>query len=139
MIAVWYFYEKSRFLASREQLKKFLVSSGTITDIDLNFSGSLAIDQPGYTDMDSGNNDLLPVRLNTTGYESLGTAGLFFTVEISGYGVQPGEIQYSGNNEHYIVYYGTAEPASLASRIDILREIIGQTYTYDRVISAEPL
>jgi hypothetical protein len=139
MIAVWYFNEVSTFVSSQKKLQDFLITSGTITEVTLNFTGVLITDQSNRTAQDSFNNDLLPASLTTTGYENEETSGLFFIVEIPGPGIESGGKQNTRNNEHYIVYYGTSEPATLSSRTDLLRDIIGHTYAYDRVISAGPL
>jgi len=139
MIAVWYFKEDQQFLTSKNRLEDFLVNSGNLTTVELIYSGSLTPENRSYgTIQTSHENTWLPARLTTTGYESVNTTGLFFTIEIPG-GRESGEKQSAGNNEHYIVYYGTAEPADLASQIPFLKELIGKTYAYDRVFSAGPL
>jgi len=128
MIAVWYFNEDSRFLASRKNLEDFLNATGKITTVELNYSSVItAEDHYGQTNRDSRNNGHVPVSLIATGYESAATTGLFFTVEIPG---------LNGNNEHYIVYYGTTDPVNLAAQTPFLKEMIEETYAYDRVISA---
>jgi len=133
MIAVWYFSEENTFQISRKKLRDFLTDSGKITDVSLNFTKFQTTDRSSSTGRDSPNGNFLPSILNTTGYESADISGLFFIVEIADAAIQPGT-HNSENNEHYIVYYGTAEPAILSSRTDLLRDIIGHTYTYDRVI-----
>ncbi len=134
VIAVWYFNEDRRFLASQKELEDFLVTSGRITTVELNFTGFLAKgNQSNGTMQDSHDNERLPASLTTTGYVSVNTSGLFFTVEIPGSGISSGVWPDYGNNEHYIVYYGTADPANLSSQTTFLGEFIGKTYAYDGV------
>jgi len=131
LIAVWYFNEDNRFQASQKNLRDFLEGSGKITTVELNFTGFATTDnRSGQMMQNSQEKNHVPAHLITTGYESTNTTGLFFTV------VMPG---LNGNNEHYIVYYGTTDPADSASRTQFLREMIGETYTYDRGSSAGPL
>lgn len=139
MIAVWYFNDDGKFLEAQRQLKEYLVTSGTCRNVALNFSGSLTTGLSSIPGQDSYDNDLLPASLMTTGYESADTSGLLFTVELPGSGIESNGRHSLGNNEHYIVYYGTVEPATLASRVDFLTGIIGRTYAFDRVIAAGPL
>jgi hypothetical protein len=72
----------------------------------------------------SQNNEKLPLRLTTTGYESANTTGLFFTVEIPGSETVSGDWLKYGNHEHYIVYYGTTDPANFSSQTAFLREFM---------------
>jgi hypothetical protein len=140
MIAVWYFNEEHRFLTSEKELEDFLITSGKITTVELNFTGfPVNGDLSNSPRQNSPDNDRLPASLMTTGYESMNTTGLFFTVEIPGPGIQAGERQVTGNDEYYIVYYGTTDPADLLSRTPFLREFIGNTYAYDRGSSAGSL
>ncbi|MGB7788064.1 MAG: hypothetical protein WBL42_04810 [Methanoregula sp.] len=134
LIAVWYFNDDNRFLASQKNLRDFLEDSGKITTVELNFTGFATTEnRSGQMVQNSQEKNHVPAHLITTGYESTNTTGLFFAV------VMPG---LNGNNEHYIVYYGTtdhtANPADSAST-QFLREIIGETYTYDRGSTAVPL
>jgi hypothetical protein len=135
VIAVWYFDEERRFLAAQRELADFLSTSGKITTVELNFTSFPTNgNQSGDTMPNSYNNEKLPPGLTTTGYESASTTGLFFTVDIPGPGNSSGGWQASGNDEHYIVYYGTTDdPANLSSQTTFLREFIGKTYAYDGV------
>ena len=139
MIAVWYFPDSNQFLESAEKLKGYLNDSGTITMVELDFPPGNEIDQSGRDIPHSQDNSRLPDYLITTGYESPDSTGLFFTAEIPGPGIQAGLMKYTVNNEHYIVYYGTAEPQNLASQVQFLQEMIGETYTYETGIQAAPL
>jgi len=137
VIAVWYFNEEHRFLASQKELADFLVTSGRITTVGLNFTGvQINGNQFNGTMQNSHDNERLPRSLTTTGYESANTTGLFFTVEIPGPEPASGDGPNYGNHEYYIVYYGTADPANLSSQTAFFREFIGETYAYNGVSSS---
>lgn len=134
VIAVWYFNDDRRFLAAQKELADFLVTSGKITTVELNFTGLQANGNLANDTMpDSQTNEKLPFSLTTTGYESANTSGLFFTVEIPGSEAASGNWLKDGNHEHYIVYYGTTDPGNLSSQTAFLGEFIAKTYAYDGV------
>ncbi|MDD1691546.1 MAG: hypothetical protein LUQ66_12920 [Methanoregula sp.] len=140
VIAVWYFSDDRRFQKSQKTLHEFLIHSGTITEPGLDFSGIPEPgDHSGNTSRNDEGNDWLPSRLTTTGYEGPNTSGLFFTVAIPAPADPSGKQIPDGDTEHYIVYYGTAEPALLAPETDFLREMIRNTYTYGKGSSAGPI
>jgi hypothetical protein len=135
IIATWYFIKEDDFLASKQILRDFLMSSGTMSGISLNYTGYSIGNQHNYAG-DSYPVVHIPENLTTTAYEGNETTGLFFTVEIPTTGIPSGGMR---NNEYYIVYYGAGKPAALSSSTSFLRDLIGQTYAYDRMHSAGPL
>jgi len=138
MIAVWYFTKESAFLSSKKKLNAYLTTSGTVTRVSLNYSGFVSTDQYNLTPI--GPSAIpLPEHLVTTGYESSNTSGLFYTIEIPGTREQNGGVQTSTGNEYYIVYYGIEEPYALSPQLDLIRDLIGHTFTFDRIHSAGPL
>ena len=139
MIAVWYFNDDQRFLESQKKLEDFLKDTGKITTVELNFTDSTRAENRSGNNPNSPYRNLLPSYLTTSGYESTNTTGLFFVVKIPGPGIQYGDRNYAVNYEYYIVYYGTTDPATLVSRTQLLKEMIGETYAYDRVVYAGPL
>lgn len=131
LIAAWYFNDDRRFLASRELLRDFLETTGKITTVELNYTGfATTEDQNGLVTQEVQDKGHVPMQMVTTGYESPNTSGLFFTIEIPG---------LKSNNEHYIVYYGTTDPEIPGTRTQVIRELIGETYTYDRGASTGPI
>ncbi|MFA4876699.1 MAG: hypothetical protein WC586_04755 [Methanoregula sp.] len=139
MIAVWYFTDDNKFLESALRLKEYLKNSGTLTTVELDYPSSNGTSQSIRDFPNTHDNSRLPGHLTTTGYESPDSTGLFFTAEIPGPGIQSGVSRYTVNNEHYIVYYATAEPQDLGSQLLFLREMIGETYAYETGIKAAPL
>ncbi|MFA5269599.1 MAG: hypothetical protein WC379_16665 [Methanoregula sp.] len=140
VIASWYFSDDRRFRESQKTLYEFLKRSGTITEPELDFSGIPGQgDHSGNASRNDEGNDWLPSRFTATGFEGPNTSGLFFTVTIPA-PADPSGIQVpAGDSEHYIVYYGTAEPAPLAPETDFLREMIRNTYAYGTGSSVGPI
>ncbi|MFA5237960.1 MAG: hypothetical protein WC362_08925 [Methanoregula sp.] len=134
MIAAWYFTDKRTFEESQKKLNGFLQTSGNLSPVELNFTGhSAGFKRSDAGVQDSQNRYTIPLYLQTSGYESGTTSGYFFTVTIPGSGGFTGGTDYPGNNEYYLVYYGTTTPANLTSQTPFLQEMIAETCRYDRV------
>jgi len=132
MIAVWYFNDEREFLESQKVLVGFLKRSGTISSVELNFTEQIMVFEKSVPDLqDSQKRHTIPDHIKATGYESVNTAGFFFTVTIPGPGVPAGAGDYTVHKEYYLVYYGTTTPGNNTLQNQVLKDIIAETYRYD--------
>ncbi|MFA5222603.1 MAG: hypothetical protein WC391_10020 [Methanoregula sp.] len=140
MIATWYFNDERKFLESQKNLVGFLETGGTISSVELNFTGYIIRNEksgPGIRDPQ--NRPAIPGRIKATGYESVTTSGYFFTVTIPGAGVLPSESDYAIHKDYYIVYYGITTGSDLTSQTLFMEDMIAETYRYDHMPSVGAL
>lgn len=140
MIAVWYFTDENSFRDAKKALLASLAVSGQSSAASLNLTQQTGLRGNPPESLRTGSTPAAaPSRLSATGYQGNTTAGYFFSVTRDGSWIPDGDGIIPAGKECYLVYYGTITPSDLASQSGILGEFIAETYTFDRVVSQDPL